>query len=172
MVMVTLIMTIHVVSCIWWLWKVLGMSLEETNSFLDAQSWSQERQDLSTPFGKMEAYVISIYVTTMTLTTVGYGDISADNTSERVGYTLFFIVGAFIWGNLLAQLGELHASSSVRSQEKMDQVQTTLEFLNENDCPRKLRTQIIRWTRFQEEHTTANIHKKQVHVATTFIEFP
>jgi len=162
MVMVTLIITIHIVSCIWWLWKVLGMSVEETNNFLDAQSWSQERQDLSTPFGKMEAYVISVYVTTMTLTTVGYGDISADNTSERVGYTFFFIVGAFIWGNLLAQLGELHASASARSQEKMEQVQTTLEFLNDNDCPRTLRSQIIQWTRFHGEHTNLNIKKKQM----------
>ena len=61
------------------------------------------------PFpGKMEAYVIAIYITTMTLTTVGYGDISANNTPERVGYVLFFIVGAFYWGNLLAEvrLGE------------------------------------------------------------------
>jgi len=29
---------------------------------------------------------------------------SADNTSERVGYILVFIVGAFIWGNLLAEV--------------------------------------------------------------------
>ena len=54
--------------------------------------------------GKMEAYVIAIYVTTMTLTTVGYGDISASNTPERVGYVLFFIIGAFYWGNLLAEV--------------------------------------------------------------------
>jgi voltage-gated potassium channel Kch len=52
----------------------------------------------------MEAYVISIYVTTMTLTTVGYGDIAASNTPERVGYVLFFIIGAFYWGNLLAEV--------------------------------------------------------------------
>ena len=36
--------------------------------------------------GKLEAYSIAVYVVTQTLTTVGYGDTSADNTAERVGY--------------------------------------------------------------------------------------
>ena len=97
--MVVLVMSIHMVACAWWLWKVMGMKLDEVNDFLDAQSWGQyERSDLMTDEGKIEAYIIAVYVTTMTLTTVGYGDISADNTSERVGYIVLFIAGAFIWG--------------------------------------------------------------------------
>jgi len=35
--------------------------------------------------GKMQAYVVSCYLITMTLTTVGYGDIGADNNAERIG---------------------------------------------------------------------------------------
>jgi len=31
-----------------------------------------------------------------------YGDISADSHTERAGYILFFIAGAYVWGNLLA----------------------------------------------------------------------
>ena len=31
-------------------------------------------------------------------------DISADNSMERLGYVLLFIVGAFVWGNLLAEV--------------------------------------------------------------------
>ena len=44
----------------------------------------------------------------MTLTTVGYGVITAENTAERVGYTLCFVCGAFVWGTLLAEVGEVH----------------------------------------------------------------
>ena len=93
--------------------KVMGMKIDEVNDFLDAQSWGQhERSDLMTDEGKIEAYIIAVYVTTMTLTTVGYGDISADNTSERVGYIVLFIAGAFIWGELMAGLGEIHQALS------------------------------------------------------------
>jgi len=103
-ILLQLMLVIHILSCLWWLWKVLGMAENEVGDFLDAQAWGQyERNDLITIRGKIEAYVISAYVVTMTLTTVGYGDISADNTSERVGYIIFFITGAFVWGDLLAQ---------------------------------------------------------------------
>ena len=91
--MVMLLLSIHVVACVWWLWKVLGMTTGEIEDFLDGQAWGQySRNDMSTDQGKIEAYIISVYLTTMTLTTVGYGDIGADNTSERVGYITLFII--------------------------------------------------------------------------------
>ena len=83
---------------------------------------------------------------------MGYGDIAAYNTSERVGYTVLFIVGAFIWGTLLAEINDIHVSSSARSQERMCKVQKTLEFLLQNGCPSQLRTEIIQWTRFHQDN--------------------
>ena len=158
-----LVMSIHILACLWWLWKVAALSLDEVNSFLDAQPWGQhERNSIHTVRGKLEAYCISIYIATMTLTTVGYGDITADNTWERVGYVIYFIVGAFIWGNLLAELGDIHQSSAARDQEKMERVQKTLEFLDENDTSPVLRSEIIQWVRFNENHHDVNIQKKQM----------
>ncbi len=42
------------------------------------------------------------------MTTVGYGDITAENTAERLGFTLLFVCGAFVWGTLLAEVGDVH----------------------------------------------------------------
>ena len=39
----------------------------------------------------MDAYVLACYLITMTLTTVGYGDINAENSAERIGYLFLFI---------------------------------------------------------------------------------
>jgi hypothetical protein len=73
---------------------------------------SNGRNGLHTVQGKLEAYVISIYITSMTVTTVGYGDITAQNTSERVGYTLFFIASSYLWSTLIAEVTLL--SSAMR----------------------------------------------------------
>jgi hypothetical protein len=62
----------------------------------------RERHELHTTLGKVEAYVLSVYLVSMTITTVGYGDITAETTWERIGYSLFFIVCAFSWGELIA----------------------------------------------------------------------
>jgi hypothetical protein len=87
-----LLLSLHMISCVWWLWKVLSVAegdpgLQEVSTFLESQPWgaSGNPPDLTTHRGKIEAYIISFYVVTMTMTTVGYGDISADNSSERVG---------------------------------------------------------------------------------------
>ena len=65
--------------------KVMSLDKEEVYDFLDSIPWGKNQQshDLATHRGKIEAYIISLYVTTMTLTTVGYGDISALNSNER-----------------------------------------------------------------------------------------
>ena len=120
-VLVSLTMLIHMMACIYWLWKILGGSdLDEVNEFLDSQPWGSDgRSDLSSSSGKLQAYIISVYVITMTLTTVGYGDISAENSAERVGFVLLFIGGAFIWGHLLAEVADIHRAVSKRVSEKV-----------------------------------------------------
>ena len=120
-VLVSLTMLIHMMACIYWLWKILGGSdLDEVNEFLDSQPWGSDgRSDLSSSSGKLQAYIISVYVITMTLTTVGYGDISAENSAERVGFVLLFIGGAFIWGHLLAEVADVHRAVSKRVSEKV-----------------------------------------------------
>ena len=73
-----LMLSLHMLSCAWWLWKVLSLSeeagLAEINAFLESVPWGtgSEAPNLATHRGKIEAYVISFYVVTMTLTTVGY----------------------------------------------------------------------------------------------------
>ena len=173
-ILVTLLFSIHAVACMFWLWKIMGYSLDgdglETmriKQFLDDQTWNTRegydpRDELETAAGKFQAYFICVYVTTMTLTTVGYGDISAENTAERIGYVLLFVVGAFVWGNLMADVGDLHTSSSQREKEKMEKLQRVLDFLVDNDCPRKLRYKIIQYTRFREDHLDDQAVKKEI----------
>jgi hypothetical protein len=154
---------IHLLACIWWLWKVLSQTPEETLLFLDDISWgSYGRNDLASTQGKIEAYVIAVYITAQTLTTVGYGDITPENTSERVGYTLFFVINAFLWGNVLAEITSIHQADNEEKRVKMEFLQNTAQFLIKNDCPARLRTQIIKWARINAEHKTEAEGKKDM----------
>jgi len=75
----TLLLVVHIFSCAWWLWKVFDFELHQAEQFLDEQPWGNfDRHPLTTPMGKVEAYTISLYLVTMTLTTVGCGHIPAD----------------------------------------------------------------------------------------------
>ena len=158
-----LALTLHIFACMWFLWKTLGMTPEELDQWLDKEDWgSNLRHDLQTTPGKVEAYVISLYLVSMTITTIGYGDIHAENTSERVGYTLFFIASAYAWAELIAGVTVRCTARADTEQKKLQVIHNTLNFLQENDCPYQLRMSIIKWTRFNIMHASEISTKKEV----------
>ena len=53
-------------------------------------------------------------------------------------------------------------AGSLKQAQYRDKVQSTLEFLQENEVPKTLRASIIQWTRFHQEHDNVNQAKKEV----------
>ena len=48
------VLIIHILACIWWLWKVVSQSDELTHAFLDDISWGDHiRNDISSTRGKL-----------------------------------------------------------------------------------------------------------------------
>jgi hypothetical protein len=76
-----------------------------------------------------ELYVASFYFVITTITTVGYGDISAFNTTERIFCCILMIIGvlafSFSTGSLSSVLTQ-HDSSEAVLREKMN----TLNLIN------------------------------------------
>jgi hypothetical protein len=78
--------------------------------------------------------------------------------------TILMVLGAFIWGTLLAEVGDLHQSTAakLKEQEKLVFVQSTLDFLEKQDVPGPLKKDIVQFTRFYMEHNSKNVNKKQM----------
>ena len=154
---------IHIAGCMMWLVKVLIEDEETVLSFLDQQSWlNDEHVPLSTTKGKLDAYVVCVYFVTVVTTTVGFGDITPQSSEERIACIVLMILGAFVWGTLLAQVGEIHRAATSRDQEKLLRVSAAVDFLNENEVPRVLRQQIVNWERFYMEHGTSHLQTKNM----------
>ena len=80
-----LVFVIHISGCLWWLYKVLNIKeAEELTLFMQANPWGLDpAPEIDTAQGKFGAYIISCYLVTMTLTTVGYGDWSPTDYPTR-----------------------------------------------------------------------------------------
>jgi Trk-type K+ transport system membrane component len=74
-------MTTHVIACLWILTAKMDTNVE------DSWIYSLDFEN------KTEIYMTSFYFTVTTITTVGYGDMSASTTLEQVVCVLFMIIG-------------------------------------------------------------------------------
>lgn len=79
------ILFVHTISC---LWIYLGDYYSDDiviNNWIETGSFNIDR--------KIEMYTIGLYWTITTITTVGYGDISATNTAERIVACIIMVIG-------------------------------------------------------------------------------
>lgn len=105
--MVTSLMVTHWLACIWgWTAHNSGRPLYETwmvnffdDDLDDLESYADQTSAMKTSLA--DQYIVSLYFATVTLTTVGYGDISATNRVEFVVLTIFMFVGGFFWAFII-----------------------------------------------------------------------
>lgn len=100
-------MTVHWLACFWSFFGVAA----EGNSFTwlrqiaeNTGSHLVEETDLDHRNNPMVIYNVALYWATMTLTTVGYGDVLPENPLEVAMVTMSMIISGFIWSYVLGSV--------------------------------------------------------------------
>ena len=90
---------------------------ENSGTWLDGLGDESDLQD------GYNLYIVSIYWTITTITTVGYGDISATNLPERLFCSLIMLLGVFsfsIANGSLSQILNTYDHQKIEYQEKVE----------------------------------------------------
>ncbi len=72
--------------------------------------------------GIYDLYIVSLYWTLMTVTTVGYGDVTAGTTAERIWSVLVMTCGVLIYSYAIGQLSSIVASFDAKYAEMNDKL--------------------------------------------------
>ena len=94
---------IHTISCLW-----IYLAVEN----MDIDNWIDTFEFNHNDIGPM--YTIGMYWTVTTITTVGYGDISATNTAERISASIIMIIGVIAFSFSTGSLSSIIQTSDER----------------------------------------------------------
>ena len=85
----------HIVTCVWIISGQFSQGIKDDGSIDYADTWMNNEYILNIILNEdnFELYATSFYYTVSTITTVGYGDISGQNTLERLICIIIMIIG-------------------------------------------------------------------------------
>ena len=95
--------------------------------------------------GSLSAYLTSMYFAYSTLTTVGYGDISAHTDIERGMAVISLIAGSVIYAVLVGIVNNLVDSSDVKETEYQQRLAAINSFMKSHHLPIELRNRVRRY---------------------------
>ena len=85
-----------------------------------------------------------------TMTTVGYGDISAVTMSERIFAMLGMLVGGFVFSALIGTISHLFESRDLSKLAKHRRIDLVSAFVRDSAMPKQLRLQVLGFFRKQD----------------------
>eukprot|EP00937_MAST-01D_sp_MAST-1D-sp2_P004838 g4838.t1 len=155
------VFTSHWVACAWHIVLVLesgdaaaDVAGGETSAAAAAAEWEQNwlnahlGGEAAARAPASERYVVCLYFALMTLSTVGYGDVVAVTTAERVFCVLLFLCGGALWAYVVGAVCAIVASLDKATNEfhlTMDELNI---FMKDETLPMEMRVRLRRFFRY------------------------
>ncbi|XP_058201918.1 potassium channel KAT3-like isoform X2 [Rhododendron vialii] len=105
-------------------------------------------------------YTYSMYWSIVTLTTVGYGDLHAENTGEKVFNIFYMLFNIGLTAYLIGNMTNLVVHSAVRTFAMRDAINEILRYASKNRLPDGLKEQML--AHMQLKFKTAELQQEEV----------
>uniref|UniRef100_A0A7S0M770 Ion transport domain-containing protein n=1 Tax=Cryptomonas curvata TaxID=233186 RepID=A0A7S0M770_9CRYP len=146
------LLTVHVLACLFWRVKLETADPAAVADFLATRGIPAD--DLT------QIYTCCFYFIWTVFTTVGFGDISATTTGERVFCIFLFVAAATIFGTLVSQINEIISASEASAKERDRYVDTYLAI--KPRLPMTIQLEIRSWERFNFSRQQQQKKSKEV----------
>ncbi|KAJ1411036.1 RmlC-like jelly roll fold [Sesbania bispinosa] len=105
-------------------------------------------------------YTYSMYWSIVTLTTVGYGDLHAENTTEKAFNILYMLFNIGLTAYIIGNMTNLVVHSSIRTIAMRDAFNKMLQYASKSRLPEGLKEQML--AHLQLKFKTAELQQEEV----------
>merc|ERR1719428_2589628 len=123
-----LLLITHWLSCLW-AFSLVFADGDDTPRWIDAVEALEENVAVKTRDSVWKLYAASLYFTSYTITSVGYGDIGPQNIVERSVCIVLIVIAGVSWAYVLGQVCGIIGSMDKHEQEfrnLMDELNTMM----------------------------------------------
>lgn len=147
----------HIFGCVFHFFSVEDWRTPEENAqVVDGRllPWlKQYFEDAQPTTGDVwDRYIASMYWAFTTMTTVGYGDISATTRCERVIACFGMIVGGFVFSGIIGTMSDVMANTDLSKKAHKHKMESVSSFIRESNLPREYMKELLAY--FRNESVT------------------
>merc|ERR1711871_750114 len=103
-----------------------------------------------------EVYIVALYWAAMTMSTIGYGDVVATTTAERVVATFGMFIGSSIFAYIVGAVTGTVATMGARKTEFYELMDAVNAYMEEVQLPKQIRMRIREY--FRHRFNTGTLH--------------
>eukprot|EP00931_Biecheleriopsis_adriatica_P062971 TRINITY_DN38067_c0_g1_i1.p1 TRINITY_DN38067_c0_g1~~TRINITY_DN38067_c0_g1_i1.p1 ORF type:complete len:821 (-),score=108.15 TRINITY_DN38067_c0_g1_i1:53-2515(-) len=140
-VLCIIILIVHWSAC---LWHIVGDNSDPDKNWILHKIGSDASAD--------SRYVWSLYFALTTMSTVGYGDITPQNSSERQFTILYLIISALVFSTLLGVFTDLVSNLRKQVRERNEARMQLARYMKWRSLPRSVASRIRQYVLFHFDH--------------------
>ncbi|EPS59603.1 potassium channel, partial [Genlisea aurea] len=107
-------------------------------------------------------YVTAIYWSITTLTTVGYGDLHAENTREMIFDVVYMLFNLGLTAYLIGNMTNLVVHGTSRTRQFRDTIQAASSFAQRNQLPTRLQEQMLSHLCLKFRTDSEGLHQQEI----------
>ena len=143
----------HWMACV----MVVTTNLQEsTDSFLMpnyADMGFETFEQLRTSVAPESLYLVSLYWSVMTITTIGYGDVTPVTEAEQLVTCVCMLLGAFHFGYVIGTVGSILNSRNMKQQKFREKLNNLNQFMDEFRFKSPFKRELRQFTHYEHSNT-------------------
>lgn len=139
----------HWLACLWHM--TVNIENSEPNWVTNYGDPADEERELTTA----EVYIVALYWAVMTMSTIGYGDVTPVTTAERITATFGMFIGSSIFAYIVGAVTSTVAQMGARQTKFYELMDSINLYMEEVDLPQPARIRIREF--FRHRYSTGSL---------------